>query len=55
MTPVTIRINITLSANMTYGEVTLKPAGVMTMERVYENPNKILKPSDQWKETTADP
>ena len=38
---------------MTYDEVTLKPAGVMTMEGVYENPDKILKPSDQWNETTA--
>ena len=42
---------------MAYGEVTLKPAGMMTvaMEGEYENPNKILKPyaSGQWNETTA--
>ena len=38
---------------MAYGEVTLKPAVMMTMEGEYENPDKILKPSGQWSETTA--
>ena len=38
---------------MAYGEVTLKPTGMMTMEGEYENPDKILKPSGQWNETTA--
>ena len=42
--------NIAVSANMVYGEVTLKSTG---MEGEYENPNKILKPSDQWNETAA--
>ena len=37
------------------GEATLKPVGVMTMEGEYENPDKILKPSDRWNETTAGP
>ena len=48
--------NIAVSANMAYGEVNLKPRpGVTSMEGgVYENPDKILKPSDaQWNETTA--
>ena len=45
--------NIAVSANMAYGEVTLKPAVMMTMEGEYENPDKILKLSDQWNETTA--
>ena len=38
---------------MAYGEVTLKPAGMMTMEGEYENPDKILKTSGHWNETTA--
>ena len=38
---------------MAYGEVTLKPAGMMTMEGEYENLDKILKPSDQWNEATV--
>ena len=38
---------------MAYGEVTLKPAVMMTIEGEYENPDKILKPSDQWNEATA--
>ena len=42
-------MNIAVSANMAYGEVTLKPAGMITMEGEYENPDT----SDQWNETTA--
>jgi hypothetical protein len=38
---------------MAYGEVNLNPAGMMSMEGEYENPDKILKPSGQWNETTA--
>ena len=38
---------------MAYGEVTLKPAEMMSMEGEYENPDKILKPSAQWSEATA--
>ena len=45
--------NIAVSANMAYGEVTLKPAVMMTMEGEYENPDKILKPSGQWSEETV--
>ena len=45
--------SIAVSANMAYGEVTLKPAGMMAMEGEYENPDKIMKPSDQWNEATA--
>ena len=41
-----------VSANMAYGEVNLKP-GMISMEGEYENPDKILKPSAQWNETTA--
>ena len=41
-----------VSANMAYGEVNLKP-GMISMEGEYENPDKILKPSGQWNETTA--
>ena len=37
---------------MAYGEVNLKP-GMISMEGEYENPDKILKPSGQWNETTA--
>ena len=44
--------NIAVSANMAYGEVSLKP-GMMAMEGEYENPDKILKPSAQRNETTA--
>ena len=44
---------IAVSANMAYGEVTLKPTGMMTVEGEYENPDKILKPSGQWSGTTA--
>jgi hypothetical protein len=36
---------------MAYGEVNLNPSGMMSMEGEYENPDKILKPSDQWNET----
>ena len=38
---------------MAYGEVTLESAGMISMEGEYENPDKILKPSDQWKEATV--
>ena len=38
---------------MAYGEVTLKPAEMMSMEGEYENPDKILKPLGQWSEATA--
>ena len=38
---------------MAYGEVNLKTAGMMSMEGEYENPDNILKPSDQWNEATA--
>jgi hypothetical protein len=34
-------------------QVNLNPAGMMSMEGEYENPDKILKPSGQWNETTA--
>jgi hypothetical protein len=40
--------NIAISGNMAYGEVHLKP-GMMSIEGeyiYYENPDKILKPSD---------
>ena len=45
--------NIAVSANMAYGEVTLKPAVMMIMEGEYENPDKILQPYNQWSEATA--
>lgn len=47
--------NIAVSANMAYSEVNLNPGARTSMEGgVYENPDKILKPSDaQWNETTA--
>ena len=38
---------------MAYGEVTLKPAEMMSMEGEYENPDKILKPSAQWNKAIA--
>ena len=44
--------NIAVSANMAYGEVSLKPE-MMVMEGEYENPDKILKPSAQRNETTT--
>ena len=42
--------NIAVSANMAYGEVSLKP-GMASMEGEYENPDKILRASGQM--TTA--
>ena len=45
--------NIAVSANMAYGKMTLKPAGMMIIEEEYENPDKILKPSNQWNEATV--
>ena len=40
---------------MAYGEVNLKPGAQTSMEEgVYENPDKILKPTDaQWNETAT--
>ena len=42
--------DFTVSANMAYGEVNLKPREV---EGEYENPESILKPSDEWTEPTT--
>ena len=38
--------NIAVSANMAYGEESLKP-GMPSMEGEYENPDKILRTSGQ--------
>ena len=43
------KIDFTVSANVAYGEVNLKPRET---EGEYENPDTILKPSGQGTETT---